>query len=76
MTAGAYVVDSVKIVGLDGEGMDVDATIRTKSFFGKVGCRLPAVYVFFMPLALLRVLWPCFRNWIGSAETAHTVLAR
>ncbi|CAM9353419.1 unnamed protein product, partial [Hapterophycus canaliculatus] len=36
LTAGAYVVESVEVVALDGEGMDVAAEIKTKSFFGKV----------------------------------------
>lgn len=29
-------VESVEVVALDGEGMDVAATVKTKSFFGKV----------------------------------------
>lgn len=47
MTAGAYVVDSLKIKTMDGEGMDVEVTVKTRSFFGKVrrfrdgGCHLP-----------------------------------
>ncbi|CAN0302331.1 unnamed protein product [Pylaiella littoralis] len=36
MTAGAYVVESVEVVALDGEGMDIAAAVRTRSFFGKV----------------------------------------
>ncbi|CAM9785928.1 unnamed protein product [Ectocarpus sp. 6 AP-2014] len=35
-TAGAYMVDSVEVVALDGEGMDVAASVQTKTFFGKV----------------------------------------
>lgn len=36
MTAGAYAVDSIEVASLDGEGMDVNVVIRTRSFFGKV----------------------------------------
>lgn len=31
-------MESVEVLALDGEGMDVAAAVRTKSFFGKVGC--------------------------------------
>lgn len=37
LTAGAYQVESAEVLALDGEGMDVAAAVRTKSFFGKVG---------------------------------------
>lgn len=36
MTAGAYVIESVEVRSLDREGMDIDASIKTRSFFGKV----------------------------------------
>lgn len=36
LTAGAYVVESAEVVALDGEGIDVEAKIKTRSFFGKV----------------------------------------
>lgn len=39
LTAGAYVVESVEVVSLDGEGMDVAAAVKTRSFFGKVGLK-------------------------------------
>ncbi|CAN0061938.1 unnamed protein product [Discosporangium mesarthrocarpum] len=37
-TAGSFVMESAKITALDGEGMDVVAKIRERSFFGKVRC--------------------------------------
>lgn len=36
MTAGAYVVESVEVRSMDREGMDINANVKTRSFFGKV----------------------------------------
>lgn len=36
ITAGSYVVENPVVIGMDGLGMDVEANVRTRSFFGKV----------------------------------------